>query len=297
MVALPRIDLNNGTADPFAGVIGKEIAAQGRMVLGDVDGDGDLDIVTNYGQTNRLYLNNGTTAPFNGVTGTDISADTKYTNAIALVDVDGDGDLDLVAGNNVQASRLYLNNGIPNTQKLGTGSDINQVKRETRSKDTSVSSMDLNGPYLCQSRGVSLEVDTGVENIELAGFEAATTLPPNTRVDFWLSNNGGAKWFLAKPGTPFAFPTTGSDLRWKAELHSLSPALTPRVEQVELFNIIPGDMNIDALVNMEDLLQALIIMTGKDSGRRASLQNEVNDDGKISVEEAIFIMQKISSDS
>nr|WP_136360605.1 hypothetical protein [Desulfatibacillum aliphaticivorans] len=194
--------------------------------------------------------------------------------------MDGDGDMDIVAANYLVAFRLYLNDGVPDAAKT-----------------VSRSGTKLNGPYLCQSRGVSLEVDADAENIELVGFEASITLPPNTRVDFWLSNNGGARWYLARPGRAFTFPTTGADLRWKAELHSLSPALTPRVEQVELFNIIPGDMNIDSFVDMEDLLLTLQIMTGKGSGRKASLQNEVYDDGKISAQEALFIMQKISGDS
>ncbi len=113
-----RLYLNNGTSDPFSGVTGSDITievhATCSIALGDVDRDGDLDLVAgNWGQTNRLYLNNGSVDPFNGVTGTDISSDAHYTTSIALGDVDGDSDLDLVAGNYYygQTSRLYLNNG------------------------------------------------------------------------------------------------------------------------------------------------------------------------------------------
>lgn len=71
------------------------------VVLGDVDGDGDLDAVTgdDY-EENHLYLNNGTADPFGGVSGIPISTDVDETQAVALSDVDLDGDLDLFVGNN-----------------------------------------------------------------------------------------------------------------------------------------------------------------------------------------------------
>jgi hypothetical protein len=71
------------------------------VALGDVDGDGDPDAVfgnvfdDSNGQ-NRLYLNDG-----NGVfmPPSQIPADRDETFSVALGDLDGDGDVDLVIGN------------------------------------------------------------------------------------------------------------------------------------------------------------------------------------------------------
>ncbi len=84
------------------------------LAVGDVDGDGDLDIVVaNSGgltpESNRLYLNDGAgfftdaTARLVGV------ADETY--AMVLRDLDGDGDLDLAWGNRQQQNRLLRNDG------------------------------------------------------------------------------------------------------------------------------------------------------------------------------------------
>ena len=81
------------------------------VVLGDVDGNGDLDLVLgNGGQQNRLYLNDGT-GTFADATATRMPPDSDFSKAVALGDVDGDGDNDLVFGNSGQQNRLYLNDG------------------------------------------------------------------------------------------------------------------------------------------------------------------------------------------
>lgn len=85
------------------------------LETGDVDGDGDLDvIVANEGQ-NQLYLNDG--GRLNDASATHLPAIDDETRDIRAVDVDGDGDLDLIVGNvtfTMQASAqdyLLLNDG------------------------------------------------------------------------------------------------------------------------------------------------------------------------------------------
>ncbi len=77
--------------------------------IGDVDGDGDLDVyVTNYGTTPNLYLNNGS-AQFTVVPQT-VSSSMEWECEFG--DLDSDGDLDLfVAGFMDTPDLTFFNNG------------------------------------------------------------------------------------------------------------------------------------------------------------------------------------------
>ena len=86
------------------------------LALGDVDGDGDLDMaVANgrpAGQQNRLYLNQGG-GHFVDAT-VQLPVETTSTRVLAFGDLDGDGDQDLVYGNgtiSTAANELLLNDG------------------------------------------------------------------------------------------------------------------------------------------------------------------------------------------
>lgn len=91
--------------------------------MGDVDGDGDLDVVVpNDRQPNRIYINDG----LGILTDSDQSLGTNdRSRGISLGDVDGDGDLDALFVNRVisvgNRSALYTNDG------LGPFTDSGQI--------------------------------------------------------------------------------------------------------------------------------------------------------------------------
>lgn len=78
---------------------------------GDIDSDGDLDlIIGNIGQ-NKVYINNGS-GVFTDETDARLPIFMDSTRKVVLGDIDNDGDADLVVGNSRrEQNRLYINNG------------------------------------------------------------------------------------------------------------------------------------------------------------------------------------------
>ena len=99
----------DGTLSGFSSSsqIGTDTDQTSSITLGDVNGDGKLDVVAgNYGQTNKVYIGNGDGTFSSGIA----IGPEDYTFAIGLGDVNGDGKLDVVAGN-WGTNKVYIGNG------------------------------------------------------------------------------------------------------------------------------------------------------------------------------------------
>lgn len=280
-----RLYINDGS-NTFGTTSGIDITTDQHftrdVAVGDVNGDGKPDIVVaNTSQPNRLYLNDGVGDPFDTIPASSISLDADPTFSVSLFDIDKDGDLDVIAANDgssvTSPSMLYLNNGTSDPFNAVTG--IILVPGSYPINSSSVADLDKDGsndiilggfnatnllirsqPF-DNSKGFaeSIEIDTDTD-ILYATLSPTQTVLNHTSINWYLSNNGGTNYYKVQPDVEFGFPTFGDDLRWKAELNSLSSVFSPFVNSLTITARFDHDQDlvaddIDLCVGTADPLQ------------------------------------------
>jgi hypothetical protein len=239
-----NVYLNNGSGatnnNPFT-IAAVEFTAGdpvscGSVATADADNDGDLDIFLTSNTIdfrNRVYFNDGTGMTFNAVDVgpigqaplvlPDPSDTSPRSHAGAVGDVDNDGDIDWIAGNQAYVNSAFvpLENTLFRNGGIGSGSLVQQLRAKATSLQ--IDNSGANSVKLVPSPATSM---VGVEHL--------------SQIDYWVSGNAGQNWASIQPdGRPVAIGA-GTDIRWRAELRSESPALAAGLALLQL-DVIAND--------------------------------------------------------
>ena len=117
----PAFIAQSGASNPLDG---QDVGFQSTPSIGDLDGDGDLDLVSGENDGTFDYFENtgsATNPRFAFRPGQTFSGDVGFLSTPALGDVDGDGDLDLVAGEFDGVLNYYENTGVATNPIFATG--------------------------------------------------------------------------------------------------------------------------------------------------------------------------------
>jgi surface protein len=180
---------NNGAADPSwtKAVIATNADGATSVYAADMDGDGDMDIVSASYNDNTIawYENNGATDP--SFTAADIATSADGANSVFAADMDGDGDMDILsASQNDDTIAWYENNGAADPS--WSPSDIATDKDVARS----VFAADIDGDGDMDIISASYNDDT------IAWYENnGATDPSFTAADIATSADGANSVFAA----------------------------------------------------------------------------------------------------
>jgi len=210
----PTYTLQTGSNDPFNDFF-LDVGITSKPTLADIDGDGDLDAIVgerfgslkywkNTGSnTNPVYVDQGANSPFDGI-------NIGFYATPNLVDLDGDGDLDLIVGERDGNLNYYKN----------TGSTINPVYTQTGGVDNPFNGIDIgynSAPTFADLDGDGdLDAIVGEQGGTLKYFisAAAPTVTSGGSASFAENDTGTVYTVIgANPnaGTTLSYSISGTD--------------------------------------------------------------------------------------
>ncbi len=185
---------------------------------GDLDGDGDVDLVLGYGlgqQRDVILINQGNGVFVDGGAARLIDGDT--TEDLALLDADGDGDLDLAMATSNFTVRLFRNDGLGNftnvtASALPAGLSVRQVVAGDLDGDGHadlVVAGGLSGVRALRQVGTSfVPFPTALPALPVTEWPALADFDTDGDLDirvsgYWLRNDGTGAFVRPTGQTPY----------------------------------------------------------------------------------------------
>lgn len=187
--------LNDGNASfNFSSRFGAGILST-DLDLGDVDGDGDLDLLDGTHGTDWIWLNDGVGSFSDSgqefrLTDPSNQYDNPRTWAVEFGDIDNDGDLDFVSGKNGGPDLLYINDGTGQFTDSGQALVADpgpKTNTDNRTRDLTLADIDGDGDL---DIAVALETQMGAVwlNDGAGQFTSHVQLHPLSPTDLTHSN-------------------------------------------------------------------------------------------------------------
>jgi len=182
-------DGNGNFTDMTSTLMPSNVGYGGSAVMGDVDGDKDVDIILGSrtsGQRLQLFLNDGK-GKFTDASKQISPLPTNFFYDMDIGDVDFDGDLDLVCGSSSVTNRLFINDG------KGNFKDVTGIQFPTATEGVwGVTLVDVD-------RDIDLDVvftsssSTKLAKIYINNAKGTFTDQTSTRFPSGFGVNGGRK--------------------------------------------------------------------------------------------------------
>ena len=176
MASAPTYTERTGTANPWDGI---DVGQYSSPTFADIDGDGDQDLVVGESSGTLLYYENtgtatdptytartGTANPWDGI-------NVGSNSAPTFADIDGDGDQDLVVGENLGDLNYYENTSVSNQPPTGTAGDDTL---EGGTGDDTLNGLAGNDTLIGGAGADTLDGGTGTDTASYEGSSAAVTV-------------------------------------------------------------------------------------------------------------------------
>ena len=181
---------NNGAADPSWTAANIATSADGAtsVFAADMDGDGDMDIVSasQIDDTIAFYENNGAADPTWAATDIATSADVAFS--VYAADMDGDGDMDIVSASSGDNTIAWYENGIGYSYSWDV--DSGGVPSDGTYTAT-VAGADKAGNAYSGTDSITFTIDSTAPTVTLTDTDAdniiSTTLSPTNTVTITAS--------------------------------------------------------------------------------------------------------------